>query len=262
MSVHPAIKMLRAPLSERFGGIGCSPRCESCFVCSIVLTPWSIPSCPISPMTNSKNWRRRALSQALMSAGGSSLDSVSPGLTEHAQWLTKTVAHLSACQQVRETIGWEEIAELIDPSWLKGKGFGMSTPVDIGALKGKLISEPVPRTSCPPKPAPVVEPTISYVEAHGRVGHAQFGNVFGLSLTEDERYDLEAGPWQASSVTAYRSAQEKAKKIEWRHNQVDAWLTENGLIDPMYRQHGLAMPPIPRESLRRPFSQCSESPNL
>jgi hypothetical protein len=190
---------------------------------------------------------------SLTASGGSSLDSVSPALSEHAQWLATTLAHLSVCQQVRETIGWEEITKLIDHAWLKGKGFGSSTPIDIGALKGKLISEPVPKTSGPPKPGPAAEPTISYVEARDRVGHAWFGNVFGLSLTEDERYDLEAGPWQASSAAAHRSADEKAKKIEWRRNQVDAWLADNGLIDPIRRQHGLDPLPISMKKFEAAF---------
>jgi hypothetical protein len=68
--------------------------------------------------------------------------------SEHDKWLQETLAHLSVCREVRETIGWQEITELIDPSWLKRKGFGPSTPVDIGALRGKLISE-TPRTSGP-----------------------------------------------------------------------------------------------------------------
>jgi hypothetical protein len=84
---------------------------------------------------------------------------------------------------------------------------------------------------------------ISYVEMCDRVGVSRFGDVWELSLTDDEFHDLEAGLWQASSAEAFRLAEEKAKAIEWRRKWVDNWLIENDLIDPVRRQHGLEIPP-------------------
>lgn len=170
-----------------------------------------------------------------------------PSAGDHARWLAKTLAYLSACQRVREAIGWEEIADLIDPVWLRGRGVGPSTSVDIGALKGKLISEPPPRTSGPPTSAATTEPVISYDEAFDRVGHARFGDVWRRALTDEEQRELEAGLWQASSAEAYRLADEKAKAIERRYDWVDKWLADNGLMDPVRRQHGLEIPPISRK---------------
>jgi hypothetical protein len=85
-----------------------------------------------------------------MSSAGSSLDSVSPGLSEHAKQLAKT----------------------------------------------------------PPGDG---DPTISYIEAFDRVGQARFGDVWRLSLTDDDLREIEAGLWQASSASAYRSTEEKAR---------------------------------------------------
>ncbi len=94
---------------------------------------------------------------------------------EHDDWLQKILARLSVCQEVRVAIGWDEISELIDQSWLKSKGFGPSTPVDIGALRGKLISEALPRTSGPPKSSliPIGVDGLFEVPAHGHYDEAQ-----------------------------------------------------------------------------------------
>lgn len=97
------------------------------------------------------------------------------------------------------------------------------------------------------------EPVIPYIDAFNRVGQVRFGDVWGLSLTDDHRRDLEAGLWQASSASAYLSAQEKAKAIEWRRSWVDTWLAESGLIDPIRRQHDQEIPPIPRKNFEAAF---------
>jgi hypothetical protein len=67
------------------------------------------------------------------------------------EWLKETLAYLLVCREVREVIGWQEVVERIDANWLRLKGFGPSTPIDIGALRQRLISEGPPRTSGPPK---------------------------------------------------------------------------------------------------------------
>ena len=95
--------------------------------------------------------------------------------------------------------------------------------------------------------------SISYAEMRDRVLRAQFGDVWSQSLTDDEQYDVEAGLWQASSASAHRSAEEKAKKIQWRHNWADTWLAENGLVDPIRRQLGLEIPPIPMKKFESAF---------
>jgi hypothetical protein len=91
---------------------------------------------------------------------------------------------------------------------------------------------------------PPVQQVISYTEMCDRVGRARFGAIWDVLLTDDESSELEAGVWQASSAETYRSAEEKAKAIEWRRKWVDDWLAENGLIDPVRRQHGLEIPPV------------------
>jgi hypothetical protein len=91
---------------------------------------------------------RESLEATFAQLEGSPPPSLDP---QHDEWLQEILAHLSVCREVREAIGWDEITERIDPSWLRAKGFGPSTPVDIGALRGKLISETPPRTSGPPK---------------------------------------------------------------------------------------------------------------
>ncbi|KRQ14253.1 hypothetical protein [Bradyrhizobium manausense] len=85
--------------------------------------------------------------------------------------------------------------------------------------------------------------SISYAEMRDRVGGARFGDVWRVDLTDDEQGALEGGFWQSSSAEGHQLVEEKAKAIEWRREWVDGWLAENGLIDPVVRQHGLNLPP-------------------
>lgn len=87
------------------------------------------------------------------------------------------------------------------------------------------------------------EAVIPHSAAYARVDREMFGGERSCSLTNDERYVLRAGFSQ--SPTAYEEAEEKDKKIQWRHECVDRWFEENGFVDPMRRQFGLPPPPIP-----------------
>jgi hypothetical protein len=46
-------------------------------------------------------------------------------------------------------------------------------------------------------------PTITYRQAKNRIGRAWYGESWPFRLTDDERFDREAGPFKASSIEAY-----------------------------------------------------------
>ena len=94
--------------------------------------------------------------------------------------------------------------------------------------------------------------TISYAEMRDRVGGAQFGDVWHLVLTDDEQRALDAGFWESSSSEGHR-LEEKAKAIESRRQWVDGWLAENGLIDPIVRQHSLDLPAVSLDRFNAAF---------
>jgi DNA-directed RNA polymerase specialized sigma24 family protein len=103
------------------------------------------------------------------------------------------------------------------------------------------------------------EASISYAEARRRIGKARFGTAWDIGLSDDEQYDLEKGPFGASSVTAYEVAKEKVDKIDWRSTCVDEWLVQRRFVDPMLLQLGMEIPLFSRAEFEKAFLEAASA---